>query len=398
MKKKFYFRKKGFTLIELLAVIVILAIILLIAMPIVLNVISEAKKGAFESSARGLIKTAENEYMKNALSGNNETKTYVFVDYEQTGDLEFSGKGPRNGYIHVTTDGKVAAVLEDGTWLVKKELNEKDIVTEELEDQDIEEIFNGMIGEAGPALPENNDIAYANDPSEPSIPENATPCEIEGLEFTHIIDKRDENKIYPVTKIGNQCWFAENLSYTGNGCSLNAWETTTPYDACQANGGSNWDQNEVLYQWGAVMDGDGEGGQGLCPTGWHIPTHDEWTELEREICTSITCATDFPYNNTTTGYRGTDEGQKLKSKDSSWVSNTGTNTAGFHADPTGWRSGWSGNLGILYDVNAVTYFWTSTPSTTNPWFRHLHNNDNRVVRTTTHTPSYGFSVRCLLNP
>ncbi len=56
-------RIKGFTLIELLAVIVILAIILLIAMPIVLNVINDAKKGAFESSAMGLIKTAENECM-----------------------------------------------------------------------------------------------------------------------------------------------------------------------------------------------------------------------------------------------------------------------------------------------------------------------------------------------
>ena len=147
MKKKFYIKKRGFTLIELLAVIVILAIILLITMPIVLNVISEARKGAFESSARGLIKTAENEYMKNALSGNNETKTYVFEDYEQTeGDLEFSGKEPRNGYIHVTTDGNVAAVLEDGTWLVKKGLDEKDITIEVLSGQDIETTFNTILG------------------------------------------------------------------------------------------------------------------------------------------------------------------------------------------------------------------------------------------------------------
>ena len=47
--------KKGFTLIELLAVIVILAIIALIATPIVLNMISTAKKSAAKSSALGYI-------------------------------------------------------------------------------------------------------------------------------------------------------------------------------------------------------------------------------------------------------------------------------------------------------------------------------------------------------
>ena len=45
--------KKGFTLVELLAVIVILAIIALIATPLILNVIDNAKKGAAEASANG---------------------------------------------------------------------------------------------------------------------------------------------------------------------------------------------------------------------------------------------------------------------------------------------------------------------------------------------------------
>ena len=43
--------KKGFTLIELLAVIIILAIIALIATPIILNVIDDAKKSAGLSEA-----------------------------------------------------------------------------------------------------------------------------------------------------------------------------------------------------------------------------------------------------------------------------------------------------------------------------------------------------------
>ena len=44
-------KNKGFTLIELLAVIIILAIIALIAMPLVLNTIEKARKGAAEASA-----------------------------------------------------------------------------------------------------------------------------------------------------------------------------------------------------------------------------------------------------------------------------------------------------------------------------------------------------------
>ena len=46
--------KKGFTLIELLAVIIILAVIALIATPIVLNVIDNARKSANKDSAYGL--------------------------------------------------------------------------------------------------------------------------------------------------------------------------------------------------------------------------------------------------------------------------------------------------------------------------------------------------------
>lgn len=50
---------KGFTLVELLAVIVILAIIALIATPIILGVIDDARKGAAKSSALGYVDAVE---------------------------------------------------------------------------------------------------------------------------------------------------------------------------------------------------------------------------------------------------------------------------------------------------------------------------------------------------
>ena len=51
--------RKGFTLIELLAVIVILAIIALIATPIIMGVIEDARKGANKDAALGFGKAVE---------------------------------------------------------------------------------------------------------------------------------------------------------------------------------------------------------------------------------------------------------------------------------------------------------------------------------------------------
>ena len=61
--------KKGFTLIELLAVIVVLAIIALIATPIVMNTIKNAKKGAAERSADNYLKAVEQKVAESRIDG-----------------------------------------------------------------------------------------------------------------------------------------------------------------------------------------------------------------------------------------------------------------------------------------------------------------------------------------
>lgn len=136
--------KNGFTLIELLAVIVILAIILLIAMPIILNVINDAKKGAFESTSYGLIKTAENDYMMRSIAGDNTMATYSFLDGVQTvvpseySLLEFNGQGPQNGYIRVYENGEVELRITDQVWYIEKTRNAKEIVILAYDDQNLE--------------------------------------------------------------------------------------------------------------------------------------------------------------------------------------------------------------------------------------------------------------------
>ena len=61
----------------------------------------------------------------------------------------------------------------------------------------------------------------------------------------------------------------------------------------------------TLYQWNEAMQySSTPGAQGICPAGWHIPTHDQFTTLERSVCTSGSCATDFPYDITTMAKSG----------------------------------------------------------------------------------------------
>ena len=60
-------KNKGFTLVELLAVIVILALIALIATPIILNVINDAKKQAAKDSAYGYMDAVEKYIVSSEL-------------------------------------------------------------------------------------------------------------------------------------------------------------------------------------------------------------------------------------------------------------------------------------------------------------------------------------------
>ena len=101
--------KKGFTLIELLAVIVILAIIALIAIPIVLNMIENARKKAAESSAYGYVEAIE---YNNGLSDMNDD--YDFSYEKVTGDknvseinVKMKGKKPDSGSLSIDESGKV---------------------------------------------------------------------------------------------------------------------------------------------------------------------------------------------------------------------------------------------------------------------------------------------------
>jgi uncharacterized protein (TIGR02145 family) len=208
-----------------------------------------------------------------------------------------------------------------------------------------------------------------------------------GLSFS---DPRDGN-VYSIVKIGDQCWMQENLKYLpsvdDNTGFATAGETTAGYgvygydgkDVATAKAAANYSTYGVLYNWAAA--------NAACPTGWHLPTHDEWTTLERAVCISGTCVADFPYDTSTTDWRGTEEGSKLKAISPDW---NGTNTSGFTALPSGYRypGGSFGNL------SSDAYFWSSSASGSYAWSRRLGSGSTTVDRYS-YSKVYGFSVRCI---
>ena len=94
-------KNKGFTLVELLAVIVILALIALIATPIILNVINDAKKQAAKDSAYGYMDAVEKYIVSSELEDKSiKDGTYSVEELNSMG-VSVKGSTPDNGNIEI---------------------------------------------------------------------------------------------------------------------------------------------------------------------------------------------------------------------------------------------------------------------------------------------------------
>ena len=177
---------------------------------------------------------------------------------------------------------------------------------------------------------------------------------------------------YSTVQIGDQCWFAENLRTTtylnGDAISQNLsdgdWQSTTSgamafYISGPAYGG--------LYNWYAVDDA-----RGLCPSGWHVPTDEEWTILTDHLGGELVA------------------GGQMKSNYGWFLGGNGTNSSGFSGLPGGGRftNGLFNNAGL--DGN----WWSSSPSGSSAWSRFLYYGNVYVYRYL-NNPRYGLSVRCV---
>lgn len=122
---------KGFTLIELLAVIVVLAVIALIATPIVLRLVDEARVGAAESSATAYVKAVENSVLTEMVKQTDATfcsEYTVAADAKTvtaTGDctaktltVDVKGDLPESGTIKVTSGSVSSANFKFGDYTI----------------------------------------------------------------------------------------------------------------------------------------------------------------------------------------------------------------------------------------------------------------------------------------
>ncbi len=173
-------------------------------------------------------------------------------------------------------------------------------------------------------------------------------------------DSRD-GSIYKTTKIGDQCWMAENLNYktsTGSWCYIDNEEKCEVYGRLYSNNAA----------------------QLSCPEGWKLPSDEEWEELEVYLGM-------IPFDTGRPGWRASgDVGDKLKSS-LNW---DGSNTYGFAGIPGGYRL----KSGGFYGLDIFGRWWTSTTRENRAWRRHLDPGQPGIFRSI-HDIDFGYSVRCL---
>ncbi len=132
-----------------------------------------------------------------------------------------------------------------------------------------------------------------------------------------LTDSRDGHR-YRVVKIGNQIWLAQNLNFS---CA-NSWCYGGDTARCSIFG--------RLYNWYTATE--------VCPSGWHLPRHEEWDELADVVGGSD------------------DAGQKLKTTGGWSEHGNGFDAFGYGVRPGGRRS----EDGISEGIGSSAYFWTAS--------------------------------------
>ncbi|MBU4338607.1 hypothetical protein KKB43_01530 [Patescibacteria group bacterium] len=199
-----------------------------------------------------------------------------------------------------------------------------------------------------------------------------------------------DNNIYNTVLIGTQCWLKQNLR---TGTQLATGNTTPSNNGtiekwCPAPSGTAGTVDNIQYAANCVTDGGlyqwneamgyvtTEGAQGICPTGWHIPTDAQQYILENYLKDGAnTCVS------TRTGWDCDTAGTKLKVG----------GTSGFEGILAGLRS----TDGSFYNRLTNAYLWYSSQYDASfAWERILSSGSSTVYRYLSNK-AYGFSVRCL---
>ncbi len=183
-----------------------------------------------------------------------------------------------------------------------------------------------------------------------------------------------DGNLYSTIIIGEQCWLGENLRTTHRPDS--PVTELVPIDGRLCRGLFCENIEGAHYTWEATMNGSAaatlsdEKIQGICPTGWHLPTREDFEALDAWLSVDGN------------GGPGFFSGAKMKGEGSS---------SGFDALFTGnWGFG-------IYNNAPYASYWTSSESVTST-------KNARMIYITQDTPfmnaanqpkGYGMNVRCM---
>lgn len=198
-------------------------------------------------------------------------------------------------------------------------------------------------------------------------------------------DPRDGQN-YRTIEIGKQTWMADNLNYdSGEVC----WKYDQPLLADRAYG--------RFYNWANAMNIDQKFNfisfkneeknfQGICPDGWHLPSDNDWKDLEKYI------AFDLDIDNSMVADNWIGSALKAKYDWKNQKQNCGQ--SGFCVLPVGSAS--SKGITNYYGLSAT--FWTSTETTAKgAWNRSLFHYNESITRVSGKSKTRGYSIRCLKN-
>lgn len=198
-----------------------------------------------------------------------------------------------------------------------------------------------------------------------------------------------EGQDYATVMIGGQCWMAENLNVGTMVSGMNMSDDGIIEKYCYGDNAANCTTYGALYQWNEMMQyTTTESAKGICPTGWHLPSDDEYKTMEIFLGMSQSEA-DME------GYRGSNQGSQMAGNEPLWFDgpldmNINFGSSGFQGLPGGGRL----NTGGYFNFARIFFMWTSTESSTSGWVRYLNYTNSAVYRSS-FNKDFAFSVRCV---
>jgi uncharacterized protein (TIGR02145 family) len=189
-----------------------------------------------------------------------------------------------------------------------------------------------------------------------------------------------DGNTYKTITIGSQIWMAENLRTTkyNDGSAIQLIRNESEWNNLKIPGYCWYDNDSArysniygaLYNWYAVNTGK------LCPSGWHIPSDEEWTTLTEFLGGASIAGGKLKETNTT--YWNT-------------PNNGSTDEFGFAALPGGGRN----LIGSFTHIGIYGFWWSSTTHVPNySFYRRLNFDNSNIEKSNTRIES-GFSVRCI---